>query len=505
MTPRLALDGVSKSFGGIRALKGVSFAVAPGSIHAVLGENGAGKSTLVRIVTGIEQADSGEVRLDGEPVRFASPMAARARGVVAVYQDPKLFPHLDVAENIFMGLQPLTRLGTVDRRRMYERARQLMAEVDAPIEPTATVAGLSIGEAQFVEFARAMAEGVDRLLILDEPTASLTPAETERLFRVARRLAARGVSIILISHRLEELEGLVDTVTVLRDGEHVATRPAAEVDPGTVVRLMVGRDLEQLYPEALAASDGDPGEELLRVEGLTQPGVFEQVGFSVRAGEIVALAGLVGAGRSEVAHGIMGLAEGVAGRVLVRGHEVAQRDPRRMLDLGVAYVPEDRDGEGLVTSLPVRSNLVLAVLGRLGRGGFLRRSAERAEARIWVERLQIRVVTVEQPVASLSGGNRQKVVLGKWLAARPGVLILDEPTHGIDVGTKAEVHRLMRTLTDEGLGILLISSDLPEILRMADRVLVLAEGRITAELARGEATQEAVMRAATRRTRDLAA
>ncbi len=351
MAPRLALDSVSKSFGGIRALKGVSFAVAPGSIHAVLGENGAGKSTLVRIVTGIEQADAGEVRLDGEPVRFASPMAARARGVVAVYQDPKLFPHLDVAENIFMGLQPLTRLGTIDRRRMYERARQLLAEVDAPIEPTATVAGLSIGEAQFVEFARAMAEGVDRLLILDEPTASLTPAETERLFRVARRLAVRGVSIILISHRLEELEGLVDTVTVLRDGEHVATRPAAEVDPGTVVRLMVGRDLEQLYPEVLAARDGGPGEELLRVEGLTQPGVFERVGFSVRAGEIVALAGLVGAGRSEVAHGVMGLAEGVAGRVRVRGREVARRDPRRMLELGVAYVPEDRDGEGLVTSL----------------------------------------------------------------------------------------------------------------------------------------------------------
>ena len=268
---------------------------------------------------------------------------------------------------------------------------------------------------------------------------------------------------------------------------------------------MVGRDLEQLYPEALAARDGGPGEELLRVEGLTQPGVFERVGFSVRAGEIVALAGLVGAGRSEVAHGVMGLAEGVAGRVLVRGREVARRDPRRMLELGVAYVPEDRDGEGLVTSLPVRSNLVLAVLDRLGRGGFLRRAAERAEARTWVERLQIKAASVEQPVASLSGGNRQKVVLGKWLAARPGVLILDEPTHGIDVGTKAQVHRLVRALADEGLGILLISSDLPEVLRMADRVLVLAEGRITAELARGEATEEAVMRAATRRARDLAA
>jgi rhamnose transport system ATP-binding protein len=496
MTARLAIRGLSKSFGGIHALSDVGFEVQPGRVHAVLGENGAGKSTLVKIVTGIIAADSGEILLDGEPVRFASPMDARGKGVIAVYQDPKLFPHLDVAENVFMGLHPVTALGTIDRPRMLDRTRALLAELDAPIDPSAAVASLSISEAQFVEFARALAGGVDRVLILDEPTASLSPAETERLFRIVRRLRERGVSVILISHRLEELRDLVDTVTVLRDGRHVATRPAAELSEPDVVRLMVGRALEGDRP------DGQPhalGPERLRVERLGLAGVFENVSFSLRTGEVVAMAGLVGAGRSEVAQTIFGITPATAGQIFVDGEPVQPRSPRDMLARGVAYLPEDRDGEGLVPAMAVRHNLVMSVLGRIARLGFLNRRREKDLAAKYTRDLQIKAATVEQAVASLSGGNRQKVVLGKWLAMGPKVLILDEPTHGIDVGTKAQVHDIVRSLARKGLAILLISSDLPEVLRMGDRVLVLAHGRLAAEFARDEAGEEEIMAAATRR------
>ena len=494
MTPRLELRGLSKAFGGVRALQDVDLAVAPGEVHAVLGENGAGKSTLVKIVTGIEAADAGGILLDGAPVRFRSPMAARAAGVVAVYQDPKLFPHLDVAENVFMGIQPTDRLGLVDRRRMRARARGLLAELEADLDPSAPVAGLSIAQAQFVEFARALAGGGERLLILDEPTASLTPAETERLFRTVRRLRARGTSIALISHRLEELAGLVDAVTVLRDGRRVATRPAAGLAEAEVIRLMVGRDLAR--PEPGAGGGRAPGPELLRAEGLGRPGEFADVSFALRAGEVVALAGLVGAGRSELARAIVGADPPAAGRLLVAGRPVAPRHPRQMLALGVAYLPEDRDGEGLVTSRSIVENLVLPIAGRLARLGFLRPARERAVAGGLARELRIRCASLEQRVATLSGGNRQKVVLGKWLALGPRVLILDEPTHGIDVGTKAEVHRIVRDLAARGVGVLLISSDLPEVLALGDRVLVMAGGRLTAKLDRAEATQERIMAAA---------
>jgi rhamnose transport system ATP-binding protein len=503
MAPRLELRGISKSYGGIRALQDVSFTVAPGEVHAVLGENGAGKSTLVRIVTGVEAADTGEVLLDGRPVRYRSPMAARAAGVVAVYQDPKLFPHLDVAENIFMGIQPTDRLGLVDRRRMDARARELLASLESGLEPATPVAGLSIAEAQFVEFARALAEGGDRMLILDEPTASLTPAETERLFRVVRRIRDRGTSVVLISHRLEELAGLVDTVTVLRDGHHVATRLAAGLDEAEVIRLMVGRNLDRAWGGGAA----DPGPERLRVERLTQAGAYEDVSLTLRAGEVVALAGLVGAGRSELARTLVGITIPGSGRILVDGHEVLPRRPGQMLRLGVAYLPEDRDGEGLVTTRSVVENVVLPIVGRLARLGFVRPGRERAVARRYAGELRIRAPSVEVAVAGLSGGNRQKVVLAKWLAAGPKVLILDEPTHGIDVGTKAQVHAIVRDLAyARRLAILLISSDLPEVLALGDRVLVMAGGRLTAELARGEATEERVMAAATaRRHRPVAA
>jgi rhamnose transport system ATP-binding protein len=504
--PRLAVKQLAKSFGGIRALRGVTFSIRPGEIHALLGENGAGKSTLVKIVSGLQEADSGEFWLDGIPCRFRSPMDARRAGVVAVYQDPKLFPHLDVTENIFMGVQPLGRLGTIDRRKMYDRAAALLDELDANLDPSAMVAGLSIGEIQFVEFARALAEGVDRLLFLDEPTAALTPQETDRLFRVVRRLRDRGTSIVFISHRLEELAGLVDTVTVLRDGQHVATQAAATLDQKTVVRLMVGRSLDELCAgeNGHTVSAAPVARERLRVEDLGQRGVFDHVSFALHAGEVVAMAGLVGAGRSEIAQAIFGMTPPTRGRVFVDGREISVKNPRQMLAAGVAYLPEDRDGEGLIPRLSVSRNIVLPIMGRLSRFGFVAPQREHDISQHFATELQIKTDSVEQAVATLSGGNRQKVVLAKWLAMDPQVLILDEPTHGIDVGTKAQVHHLIRALADRGLAILMISSDLPEVLRMGDRILVIADGSLVATFARDEASEEAVMTAATARSRRAA-
>ena len=497
---RLQLAGICKRFGGIRALEGVGFAVGVGAVHALLGENGAGKSTLVKILTGVYPPDSGVVLLDGVPCRFRSPMEARRAGVVAVYQDPKVFPHLDVAENIFMGIHPISVLGTVDRRRMYRRAHELLAGLGVGLDPASLVAGLSIGEIQFVEFARAMTQGMVRLLILDEPTAALTPTEAGRLFDVVRRLRLRGCSVIFISHRIEELAGLVDTVTVLRDGHHVATLPAAGLAEAEVVRLMVGRAAGEAISHSRVV-----GAERLRVEKLALAGRFDDISFTLRAGEIVGLAGLVGAGRSEIAQTIFGVTRPSAGRLFVNGRPVRIRRPRQMLSLGVAYVPEDRDQEGLITPLSITRNLVLPIQRRLARAGILRPRSERRLARSIVADLQVRAASVDQPVASLSGGNRQKVVLGKWLGTNPSVLILDEPTHGIDVGAKAQVHEIIQRLAGNGMAILMISSDLPELLRLADRILVVADGRISGEFARADVTQEAIMHAAATPRRSAAA
>ena len=501
--PRLAVSGIAKHFGGIRALNDVSFTVAPRTVHALLGENGAGKSTLVKIVTGIQPADRGEILLDGKPTAFRSPMEARAAGVVAVYQDPKLFPQLDVAENVFMGMHPLTRLGTVARRQMFDRAQALLDSLDAGLDAGQPVLGLSIGEMQFVEFARAVAAGEPRLLFLDEPTAALTPAETERLFRLVRLMQNRGTSIVFISHRIEELRGFVDAVTVLRDGGHVWTRPAAGLSEDEIVRSMVGRTVqsagEREWPE------GAPGPTLLSVGGLNSPGNFRDVSFSVAAGEIVGMAGLVGAGRSEIAQAVMGLLrEPVSGTVHVAGAPVRSRSPKRMQDLGVVYLPEDRDGVGLVTTMPIATNLSLAVRGLISRLGVLVPAREEALAGRLARNLSIKAGSLDDAVSTLSGGNRQKVVLGKWLAATPRVLILDEPTHGIDVGTKAQVHRMIADLAASGLAVLIISSDLPEILAVSDRILVVREGRIVATLHRREASEEAVMAAASGAEREAA-
>ena len=494
-TPVLRIVGIEKTFGLSKALSNVSFDIASGRVHALVGENGAGKSTLVKIITGILEPDAGELLLAGKQVRFRTPIEARRAGVVAVYQDPKLFPHLDIAENIAMGNAPLTAFGAVDRRAMRERARAALARLGVDIDPRALIASLSIAEVQFVEIARALTADL-RLLILDEPTSALTPAESEKLFAIVRALRDEGAAVLLITHRLEELEGVADDITVLRDGAHVATSPASAVDRRAIVQMMVGRPLETLFAKRMARP---PGQEVLRVEGLALAGVFDDVSFAIRSGEIVCMAGLVGAGRSEIAQACFGMTPPSAGRVFLNGREVVPRSPKQMLNLGLAYLPEDRDGQGLIMAETILSNVTLPILDRLSRWSVVDRHAQRDVAAEAIETYDVRATGIDQEVSLLSGGNRQKVAFAKWLGTNPKALILDEPTHGIDVGSKAQVHRIIARLADSGLAVLVISSDLPEVLAIADRILVVAEGRIVADLEARQATQEMVMMSATRK------
>lgn len=493
-SPALSAVGVSKSFGASRALSEVSLNVMGGRVHALVGENGAGKSTLVKIITGIVQADEGQIFIGSKAVRFATPMEARAGGVAAVYQDPKLFAHLEVAENIFMGAYPTSAVGTVDRRAMYARAESLLRQLGVEMDPRSLVAGLSVAELQFVEIARALSTDL-QLLILDEPTSALTPAESERLFEIVRKLRSRGKSILFITHRLEEIEAIADDITVLRDGRHVGTRPAKELDRAAIVQMMVGRPIETLYA---ARKAGVRRADVLSVESLSLSGTFANVSFTVRAGEIVGMAGLVGAGRSEIAQSLCGITPPTGGRVFLNGRQVMPVSPRQMLKLGLAYLPEDRDGQGLIVAESIVNNITLPIVGRLARLGIvLDRAGERRVAMEAATTYGVKATSIEQRVASLSGGNRQKVAFAKWLATKPAALMLDEPTHGIDIGSKVQVHRIITQLADQGLAVLLISSDLPEILAMSDRILVIAEGSLVAEFSREEATQEAVMMAAT--------
>jgi rhamnose transport system ATP-binding protein len=491
---RLSVRGVSKRYGGIHALEDVSFSIMPGEIHALVGENGAGKSTLVKVITGLVQPDAGHVLLNGIAVNFDSPMAARMAGITAMYQDMKLFPQLDVAENIFAEIYPVGRWGLIDRNTMYREASRLLGILGVDLDPKTRVSHLSVADMQYVGIARAISSEV-QLLILDEPTASITPIEADRLFSVVRRLRDQGASILFISHRIEELHSFVDTVTVLRDGRHVATVPEASVDQSAIVRMMVNRSLQSLY--AKNANNRQVGDERLRLDNLTLEGVFDSISFAVHSGEVVTMAGLVGAGRTEIALAIFGITPPTSGHVFVNGREVRASSCGAMLDAGLAYVPEDRDGKGLITQQSIQQNIVLAILDRLTRFGLVQESQERRTAQQQADELEIKMAGLDQFVAALSGGNRQKVVLAKWLAAGPSILILDEPTHGIDVGTKAQVHRIIEQLAAQGLAILQISSDLPEVLATSDRILVIREGRLVAEFNRDEATEEKVMLAAT--------
>ena len=497
--PVLELSRVVKSFGAVVALRSGSIRVESGSIHALVGENGAGKSTLVKIVAGLYRRDAGEFRLRGEDVDFSTTAQSKAAGVAVIYQEPTLFPDLSVTENVFMGRQPTDRLGRIDRRRMRQEVDSLFRRLGVRIDPDRLAEGLSIADQQIIEIAKAVSLDA-RVLIMDEPTAALSGVEVERLFAVARSLRDEGRGIVFISHRFDEVFSLCDTITVMRDGSFVSSDPTTAVTEDEIVRRMVGRDVTELFPK----QETTIGEPLLEVDGLTSTGVFADVRFTVRSGEIVALAGLVGAGRSEIARAVFGVDGYDSGTVRLAGRAIPKRRPTAAMAAGLALVPEDRRKQGLVLEESVARNSTLAIRTRLSKLGLIRNSAENASARVWASRLQLKTNALDTLVGTLSGGNQQKVVLGKWLSTEPRVLIIDEPTRGIDVGTKAEVHRLLSELAGRGMGILMISSELPEVLGMADRVLVVREGRITAELDRADADAENVMFAATHAAEEAA-
>ena len=489
--PLVELRGIAKSYGGVRALDDVSFSIHRGAIHAVVGENGAGKSTLVKILTGVVQPEDGDVLIDGEAQRIGDPQTAHRAGIVAMFQEPTVFPDLTVAENVFAGRHRRTALRTVAWKAMRSEAARLLEELGADFPSDTPVRGLGVADRQLLEIAKALSSSA-QLLIMDEPTAALSPNEVENLFATARRLRDRGVAIVFISHRLEEVTAIADTVTVLRDGRHIATRPADELSHGEIVRLMVGRSLDALFPK----EEAEIGDVVFRASRLARRGVFSDVSFDLRRGEIVGLAGFVGSGRTEVARSIFGIDRLDSGELWIAGRRFRPRSARAALRRGLAYLPEDRLQQGLVQPMSVSANTSMAVLPQLTPVGFLQPWRERALARRFMEQLRIRATSPAQVVRSLSGGNQQKVVLSKWLAAEPRILILDEPTHGVDVGTKADVHRAISHLATQGWTILLISSELPEILGMSDRILVMREGRLVAELPRESATQELIIRAA---------
>ena len=490
--PTIELVGIAKQFGAVQALRGVDLNLYPGEVHALVGENGAGKSTLVKILAGIHRPDSGTVKVGGEVVELRSPTQAQALGIAVVQQEPMMFPDLDVAENVFMGRHPRDRFGRVDWKRMYREVDHLLVSLDVSLSSHTPVQGLSVAEQQLVEIAKALSLQA-RVLVLDEPTAALSSHEVEELFAIVNQLRERGVAVLFVSHRLEEVFTIADRLTVFRDGTHIITAPVSEMNTEEIIKHMVGRELSNLYPK----SEAEVGEVVLEVRQLTRPGAFADVSFQLRRGEILGFSGLVGAGRTEVARVLFGIDRAESGEIWLKGTKVHIRSPQQAMDYGIAYVPEDRHQQGLVMNFSIASNVTLAILQKVSRLGLLDPCREQMIASEYSSQLNVRSAGVEQLVSALSGGNQQKVVLGKWLATNPSVLILDEPTRGIDVGAKAEVHRIISDLAARGLAIILISSELPEVLAMADRVIVLHEGRVTGTFTRSEATQERVMFAAT--------
>jgi len=490
----LELRNIRKRFGGVIALRDGNLSVAPGEVHLLVGENGAGKSTLAKIAGGMLVADGGQMLWRGRPVRFERPADAAAHGIAMVHQESVLAPHLSVAENIFLGREPRLPLGMVSRRRMREAAARLIQEHRFPLDPDWRVERLNPAGKQLVEICRAIQHG-SSLLIFDEPTSALSESESREVFQIVRSLRERRMGVIYITHRLEELPVLGDRLTILRDGETVYSGSAGELSIRQVIQFMVGREVTTLYERTPQA----PGKELLRVEGITREPVLHSVSFSVHAGEIVGLAGLMGAGRTELCRALFGIDPIQAGRIWVEGHEVGLRHPRDAVRAGLALIPEDRQRNGLALGLPLGWNLTAAALDLLSRYGILRRSDERRQCEDYIARLRIRAESPRQLAARLSGGNQQKVVIAKWLLRQARVFLFDEPTRGIDVGAKVEVFQLMDQLARSGAGILMVSSELPELLQVADRILVMRQGRLAAELGRGT-TQEEIMRYASLET-----
>lgn len=505
----LEISNVTKRFPGVRALHDVSFEVRRGEIHALIGENGAGKSTLMKILSGVYASDSGEIRLDGEPLQLAGPRDAQRHGIATIHQELNLIPELSIAENIFLGSEPRTAAGLLDTKRMEADAQALLQRLNLALPASRPVKWLRVGEQQLVEVAKALSLNA-RLLILDEPTSALSQTEIERLFAVIAALKEQDVTMIYISHKFDEIFRIADRVTILRDGEYIATLPIAETTERQLIQLMVGRSLTELFPKAIAPI----GEDVLRVEKLSlrpteQTGgrPLRDISLTLRRGEILGIAGLMGAGRTELLEAMFGVypARQVTGTVTVAGRVRRINSPRAAIRSGLAFVTEDRKRQGLVLKLSVLHNMTLAALDRFLRFDIIRQRAERTAVRASIDQLRIKTPAPTTEVEKLSGGNQQKVVLARCLLTQPDVLLLDEPTRGIDVGAKAEIYGLISQLAQGGAGIIIASSELLELLSMCDRILVLCEGRLTAELSREEATQERIMAAATARAHDLAA
>ena len=490
----LTLKGISKSFPGVRALGGVSLDVRPGEIHGLLGENGAGKSTLIKIIAGAYAPDEGDMIFAGEPVRWSSPREAKLRGVHVVYQEFALFPQLSVAENIFVGHERRNRLGMVDHSRTRRDAKELLSRLGVSLDPRTTVASLSIADQQMVEIARAMVHKV-RLLVLDEPTAVIAGRETVLLFDRLRRLRESGVSVLFISHRLDEIFAICDRVTVLKDGRLVGTHETAEITRERLISMMVGRDLGELFPPRRAVAPS--GQCVLRAEGIAIGDRVRDASLELRAGEIVALAGMVGAGRSEFALGLFGATLLAKGALHIGGRRFTSMSPAKAIRLGMGLVTEDRKSQGLAMLLDVAANITGPALAEITRHGLIDRQNEAAIAAGEIERYRIACRGPETAVATMSGGSQQKVIVARWARICRTVLILDEPTRGIDVGAKAEIYRIMRDLADAGVAILMISSELTEVIGMADRVVVMRQGRVAGELSGSDVTEESIMHLAT--------
>lgn len=492
LTPILSTHNLHMAFAGVDVLKGVSISLHPGEVLGLVGENGAGKSTLAKIIAGVHQPTAGEIKYQGQTVHIPSPHVAADLGIALIHQEPLTFPDLDVAENIFAGRQPL-KGRVVDWGMMYKRVQELLTSLGVQIDPRAKVRGMSIADQQMIEMAAALSHTV-KVVLMDEPTASLTPSEVAHLITNIRRLRDQGVAIVFISHRLEEVFEICDRVMVLRDGELIDERDVKTTTIEEIIRLMVGRPLSALFERQAGTNYGKP---MLEVRQLSRTKKFTDISLDVRAGEVVGLAGLVGAGRTDVGRALFGMLDTDSGEVRLDGKPLKIKSPREAMAHGLVYVPEDRQHHGLLMPMAISQNMTLSILERLSPRGWLRETDERSTSQEYVQKLRIALRHIRQAVRELSGGNQQKVVLSKWLLTKPKVIILDEPTRGIDIGAKAEVHHLMGELAAQGLAILMISSELPEILAMSDRIVVMREGRIVARLEKGEATQERIIAAAT--------
>jgi len=491
--PLLKLEGISKSFPGVRALHNVHMEVRRGEVHALLGENGAGKSTLMKILSGAYERDTGQIFWEGRPIQIDTPKEAQDLGIAIIYQEFNLVPQLSIAENVWISREPFRNrtLQWIDWKEMHRRTQALLDELHLVLDPRRPVAGLGVAQQQMVEIAKALSLDA-KLLIMDEPTSALSGAEIRQLFSVIRRLKARGVAVVFISHQLDQVFEICDRGTVLRDGEYIATVNLADTTEDEIIRLMVGRTLDQQYPKMPARRGG----EALRVEGLNRAGALHDINFSAYSGEILGIAGLVGAGRTELMRAVFGADPIDSGRITIFGQATDVKSPQAAIRAGMGLLPEDRKQEGLVLLLSVLHNISMASLDKLTSHLLLRLDDEREQAAGFVDRLRIATPGVSQKVQFLSGGNQQKVVLAKWLASQSKILIFDEPTRGIDVGAKIEVYSLMNSLVDNGVAVIMVSSEMPELLGMSDRILVMHEGSITAELSRHQATQEKILAAA---------